>query len=72
MAATSVWDVNWIDQVRTIAGYFIKFGNSPETRTFTWPRAREEIGRLRAETGSSTTEWHVTSAQHGSSVTERF
>ena len=39
MGATSIWDVNWIDEVRTIVGYFIEFGNSPQTRTFTWPRA---------------------------------
>jgi len=29
MGATSIWDVNWIDEVRTIVGYFIEFGNSP-------------------------------------------
>jgi len=28
MGATSVWDVNWIDEVRTIVGYSSEFGNS--------------------------------------------
>jgi hypothetical protein len=27
MGGTSIWDVNWIDEVRTIVAYSTEFGN---------------------------------------------